>query len=390
VATRNGWIVTAATAIVISSVLLAGIGMLLPLYVPFDRPVREWSGWALFHVAFTALLSVNVSAHFACGIAATRLCYNATDHTAQVAALLAEGAESPHTDDGDGEEPEQRYAAVGRPLDGWRWCAACEAAGHAPIAPPRSRHCRACGRCVLRMDHHCIFFNGCIGSANHRHFVLFVSYTAVACGYLAVMALWTLHARVGRNPVYWRDRLAVLFPPQPVAPVASASGARRRRRRDAGAGGGGGGGGLGMAGSAGLGGFVMGGGSSGDVEVSGKLMLMSAGMPLMLVGALHSRSYYPDGEYTTALTALALLEIALPVLVFTAALAAAQFANLARGVTYVESVRGGAPAGARAQTVVQNVRELIGPRALDATLWLVLPRYDGARSRRRDASKKVS
>jgi hypothetical protein len=51
------------------------------------------------------------------------------------------------------------------------------------------------------------------------------------------------------------------------------------------------------------------------------------------------------------------------------------------------------PSLARRQTVAQNVRELIGPRALDATLWLVLPRYDGARCgwwRRDGASKKVA
>jgi len=37
-----------------------------------------------------------------------------------------------------------------------RWCKKCEA-----WKPPRCHHCRKCGRCVLRMDHHCgcIFFS---------------------------------------------------------------------------------------------------------------------------------------------------------------------------------------------------------------------------------------
>ncbi|XP_028839090.1 palmitoyltransferase ZDHHC23-A [Denticeps clupeoides] len=38
--------------------------------------------------------------------------------------------------------------------------------------PPRAGHCRICGGCVLRLDHHCVWINCCVGQANHRDFLL--------------------------------------------------------------------------------------------------------------------------------------------------------------------------------------------------------------------------
>nr|XP_019967519.1 PREDICTED: palmitoyltransferase ZDHHC23-like isoform X2 [Paralichthys olivaceus] len=44
------------------------------------------------------------------------------------------------------------------------WCPVCRA-----VQPPRAGHCRICGVCVLRLDHHCVC---CVGQANHRSFLL--------------------------------------------------------------------------------------------------------------------------------------------------------------------------------------------------------------------------
>ncbi|CAL9698019.1 unnamed protein product [Knipowitschia caucasica] len=47
------------------------------------------------------------------------------------------------------------------------WCPACRL-----MRPPRAGHCRICGVCVQRMDHHCVWINSCVGQANHLSFLL--------------------------------------------------------------------------------------------------------------------------------------------------------------------------------------------------------------------------
>ncbi|MCJ8745814.1 hypothetical protein PDJAM_G00134660 [Pangasius djambal] len=47
------------------------------------------------------------------------------------------------------------------------WCPFCKL-----VRPPRAGHCRICGSCVLRLDHHCVWINSCVGQANHRSFLL--------------------------------------------------------------------------------------------------------------------------------------------------------------------------------------------------------------------------
>ncbi|XP_034415902.1 palmitoyltransferase ZDHHC23 isoform X2 [Cyclopterus lumpus] len=44
------------------------------------------------------------------------------------------------------------------------WCPVCRM-----VRPPRAGHCRICGVCVLRLDHHCVC---CVGQTNHRSFLL--------------------------------------------------------------------------------------------------------------------------------------------------------------------------------------------------------------------------
>ncbi|KAK5101329.1 palmitoyltransferase akr1 [Lithohypha guttulata] len=40
--------------------------------------------------------------------------------------------------------------------------------------PLRSKHCRRCGRCVAKHDHHCPWINSCVANNNIRHFFLYI------------------------------------------------------------------------------------------------------------------------------------------------------------------------------------------------------------------------
>ncbi|TFK36137.1 DHHC palmitoyltransferase-domain-containing protein [Crucibulum laeve] len=55
-------------------------------------------------------------------------------------------------------------------LNGQTFCIQCM--GRKPL---RSKHCRVCDKCIARSDHHCPWVWNCVGSNNHRQFVLFVS-----------------------------------------------------------------------------------------------------------------------------------------------------------------------------------------------------------------------
>lgn len=41
------------------------------------------------------------------------------------------------------------------------------------VKPYRAHHCRSCGTCVLRFDHHCPWIGQCVGARNHKFFINF-------------------------------------------------------------------------------------------------------------------------------------------------------------------------------------------------------------------------
>lgn len=43
--------------------------------------------------------------------------------------------------------------------------------------PPRARHSSAMGRCVLKMDHFCVWVVNAVGLLNYKAFLLFMTYT---------------------------------------------------------------------------------------------------------------------------------------------------------------------------------------------------------------------
>jgi len=58
------------------------------------------------------------------------------------------------------------------------------------IKPDRCYHCKKCSRCILKRDHHCPWFNTCIGFVNHKDFILFLIYFTIL---LAYSILTTFH-----------------------------------------------------------------------------------------------------------------------------------------------------------------------------------------------------
>ncbi|KAG0289498.1 hypothetical protein BGZ98_003807 [Dissophora globulifera] len=73
--------------------------------------------------------------------------------------------------------PQQPFAtlSVSKRDGSPRWCDHCKV-----FKPDRCHHCSECNSCVLRMDHHCPWINGCIGFGNYKYFYLFIFYGSVS------------------------------------------------------------------------------------------------------------------------------------------------------------------------------------------------------------------
>lgn len=68
--------------------------------------------------------------------------------------------------------------------------------------PARSKHCRVCGRCVARLDHHCIWVNNCVGLLNMRLFLAFLTTTAFLCLYGTVLGYLTLMSDMAHHDTW--------------------------------------------------------------------------------------------------------------------------------------------------------------------------------------------
>jgi hypothetical protein len=87
---------------------------------------------------------------------------------------------------------------------GWRHCEPCGLP-----KPPRVSHCRTCGTCVLRFDHHCVWTGCCIGLRNTKFFILFLAYTSLSCCYaVALLLRFLLHFE--GSPELWASQQLVI------------------------------------------------------------------------------------------------------------------------------------------------------------------------------------
>ncbi|XP_006573306.1 probable protein S-acyltransferase 16 isoform X1 [Glycine max] len=104
------------------------------------------------------------------------------------AAISTDPGRVPATYMPDVEDAESPIHEIKRKQGGdLRYCQKCS-----HYKPPRAHHCRVCKRCVLRMDHHCIWINNCVGHANYKVFFIFVLYAVIACIYSLVLLVGSL------------------------------------------------------------------------------------------------------------------------------------------------------------------------------------------------------
>jgi len=56
-------------------------------------------------------------------------------------------------------------------------CEICKAS-----IPFRGKHCRRCGQCVRKFDHHCFLIEGCVGEENHFRFIVYLFFQSITVG----------------------------------------------------------------------------------------------------------------------------------------------------------------------------------------------------------------
>ncbi|XP_059681844.1 palmitoyltransferase ZDHHC13 [Gavia stellata] len=66
--------------------------------------------------------------------------------------------------------------------------------------PLRSMHCLACDSCVARYDQHSLWTGQCIGTGNHRYYLLFLSF-------LTMTGVWLLYGTL----LYWSNHCATSY-----------------------------------------------------------------------------------------------------------------------------------------------------------------------------------
>ena len=82
--------------------------------------------------------------------------------------------------------------------------------------PIRAHHCSMCGRCIIKMDHHCPWVNNCVGIGNHKLFIVFLFWVNIVCWYALaliigrVLSCW-MYAKGESNCFDVQTNMGVIF-----------------------------------------------------------------------------------------------------------------------------------------------------------------------------------
>lgn len=105
-------------------------------------------------------------------------------HAADTARLLADPGAPANRHYGHAPH----HHAYPKPAGKSRWCSKCSG-----WKPDRTHHCRYCARCVLKMDHHCVWLGTCVGFGNYRPFLLFITYGTLMAVYISLESAYSVY-----------------------------------------------------------------------------------------------------------------------------------------------------------------------------------------------------
>ncbi|XP_065910102.1 palmitoyltransferase ZDHHC6-like isoform X2 [Dysidea avara] len=89
---------------------------------------------------------------------------------------------------------------------------------------PRSHHCSQCGRCVLKMDHHCPWVNNCVSHNNQPSFCRFLAYVVCGCSHALIINMNFLYRLFTREYVIHRRHGGLLINTYTIMSVLLGSG----------------------------------------------------------------------------------------------------------------------------------------------------------------------
>jgi len=81
-----------------------------------------------------------------------------------------------------------------------RFCTHCNS-----YKPDRAHHCRKCGRCVLKMDHHCPWTNSCVGFYNYKYLYLLLFWALVGITYVIIANFFDVYDTYLKESKTWTD-----------------------------------------------------------------------------------------------------------------------------------------------------------------------------------------